>query len=103
MSTAITTSSVTIQWTVTGPFNPERPEEFVVMYGLSSGDLSMSSSVITANSDSQTYSTQLNSLEVGTEYFFRVSSSNGFEAILSDVESVTTNDDRKCLQYLDRS
>ena len=95
MSTAITTSSVTIQWTVMGDFNPERPEEFVVMYGLSSGDLSRSSSVITANSDSQTYSTQLNSLQVGADYFYRVSSRISSETRLSDMDSFTTNDDRK--------
>ena len=92
---SITSSGVTIQWTVVGPFKADRPEEFVVMYGLSSGELSMSTSVITANSDSQIYSTQLNSLEAGTLYYYVILARNQFATRLTDVMSFTTDDLRK--------
>ena len=76
-----------------GDFIADRPEDFVVMYGRSSGELSMSTSVITANSDTQTYSTQLNSLEPGTMYDYRVSATNALPATrLSEVASFVTDD-----------
>ena len=75
-----------------GDFVPQHPEEFVVMYGLSSGDLSMSTSVINANSDSQTYSTSLNLLQAGTLYYYRVVAKNQFVTRSSDIMSFVTDE-----------
>ena len=88
----ITSSSVTIQWTVMGPYNAERPEEFVVLYGLSSGALTNSTSVIPANSGRQTYSTTLTSLQPGTLYYYRVEARNQFSIRISDVITFTTDE-----------
>ena len=95
MSNSITTSSAIIQWTVLESFNPDFPEEFVILYGLSSEDLSQQSPVVTATSSNQTYSIQLNSLATGTEYHYRVSSRNEFTTDLSDARLFTTDDGRK--------
>ena len=99
MSNSITTSSVDIQWTVMGTFIPELPEQFVVQYGLSPEDLSLTSTVVTVTSSSQTYSIQLNSLATGTEYYYRVSSRNEFATVLSDIELFTTEDSRKLIYH----
>ena len=89
---SITSSSVTIQWTVMGPYNAERPEEFVVMYGLSSGALTNSTSVIPANSGRQTYSTTLTSLQPGTLYYYRIITRNEFATYYTDVMTFITSD-----------
>ena len=91
-TTSVTPSSITVQWTVMGPFNAERPEEFVVMYGLSSEALIYSTSVILASSGRQTYSTTLPSLQPGTLYYYRVEARNQFATRRSDVMMDTTDD-----------
>ena len=83
--TSITSSSVTIQWMLTDPYNPSRPETFRVIYGDGPTNLDMSTPVVTAIPTSQTYSTQLNSLQPATVYFYRLEAMNTFEAISTDL------------------
>ena len=75
-----------------GPYNAERPEEFVVMYGLSSEALTNSTSVIPAYSGRQTYSTTLTSLQPGTLYYYRIMARNEFATHYTDVMVFITND-----------
>jgi hypothetical protein len=77
--TSLTTSSATIQWMLTDPYNPSWPETFIVCYGVTSGQLNMSTPGVSANPTSQTYSTQLSPLQPGTEYFYRIMITNRFD------------------------
>ena len=90
-------TSVTVQFSLTDPFDATRPEGFVVMYGLISGQLNSNSSVITATSSSQTYSITLTSLQIGTRYFYRVIATNQFATEITDEMSLLTNDTRKLI------
>ena len=92
MVASMTSSSVTIQWTVIGPYNAERPEEFVVMYGLSSGALTNSTSTNLAVSEMLTFSTKLTSLQPATFYYYRIVTRNEFSIHYTDVRKFTTND-----------
>ena len=84
--TSITSSSATIQWTLTNFFNSSRPEKFSVFYGTSSRwhNFSTPELKITSNPTSQTYSRQLNSLQPGTVYYYRIDGSNRFASISTD-------------------
>jgi phosphodiesterase/alkaline phosphatase D-like protein len=92
--TSITSSSATVQWMLTEPYNPSRPEIFIVSYGGTSGQLNMSAPGVTANPTSQTYTTQLNSLQPGTEYFYRIMITNHFDSRFL-FASFTTEDKSK--------
>ena len=85
-----TSSSATIQWMLTDP-NPSPPGTVIVYYGITSGQLIMRTPGVTANSTSQTYSTQLNSLQPGTVYFYRIESRNTFGTVSTQVESFLTD------------
>ena len=87
---SITSSSATIQWMLTDPYNPSQPETFIVSYGVTSGQLNMSTSGVTANPTSQTYSTQLNLLQPGTVYFYRIVSRNVIGTVSTGLESFLT-------------
>ena len=84
--TSITSSSATIQWMLTDTLNSSRPETFTVLYGTNSRQLNFSTPKIkiTTNPTSQTYSRQLNSLQPGTVYYYRIDGSNKFANISSD-------------------
>ena len=86
-----TSSSATIQWMLTDPFNPSPPGTIIVHYGITSGQLIMSTLGVTPNSTSLTYSTQLNSLQPGTVYFYRIESRNTFGTVSTRVESFLTD------------
>ena len=75
-----------------GPYNAERPEEFVVMYGLSSRALTNSTSTNLAVSEMQTYSTTLTSLQPATLYYYSIVTRNEFAVHYTDVMTFTTND-----------
>ena len=92
---SITPTSATVQFTLTDPFDVTRHERFVVMYGLISGQLNSNSSVITATSSSQTYSITLTSLQIGTQYFYRVIATNQFATRMTGERSFLTDDTRK--------
>ena len=96
---SITPTSATVQFILTDPFDVNRPEEFVVMYGLISGQLNSSSSVITATSSSQIYSITLTSLQIGTQYFYSVASTNQFATRMTEEMTFFTNDTRKSISY----
>jgi hypothetical protein len=81
------------------PYDSSRPETFNVSYGVTSGQLSMSTRGIIANRASQTYSTQLTSLQPGTVYYYRVWSMNKFETVATDEMSFTTKDESEPLLY----
>ena len=83
--TSITSSTVTIEWMLTDPYNPSRQETFRIIYGDDPNNLDMSTPVVTAIPTSQTYSTQLNSLQPATVYFYRLEAMNMFEAISTDL------------------
>ena len=92
---SITSSSATIQWMLTDPYIPSHPEAFTVLYGNSSGQLNFNTSEITAYPTSQTYSTQLNSLQPGTVYFYRIRSMNDIDTISTEEMVFLTNDESK--------
>ena len=81
---------------LTEPFNATRPETFVVLYGTTQNELTRTStSMVIATNTSQTYSIQLNSLDIGTQYYFQVQSRNRFGSVVSNVMDFTTNDTSK--------
>ena len=84
--------SATIHWMLTDPYNSTRPETFIVSYGVTSGQLNRNTPGVTANQTSQTYFAQLNSLQPGTKYFYRIESRNVFESIYTDQSSFRTDD-----------
>ena len=91
--TSTTPTGVTIQWMLTEPFNDTRPETFVVLYGTTQNGLTRTStSMVIATATSQTYSIQLNSLDIGTQYYFQVQSRNRFGSVVSNVMAFTTDD-----------
>ena len=94
---SITPTSATVQFTLTDPFDVTRPEGFVVMYGLISGQLNSNSSVITATSSSQTYSITLTSLQSGTQYFYRVIATNQFATRTTNEMTLLTDDTSKLI------
>ena len=101
---SITPTSATVQFTLTDPFVVTRPEGFVVMYGLISGQLNSNSSVITATSSSQTYSITLTSLQSGTQYFYRVIATNQFATRTTDEMMLLTDDTSKLIvQYIHKA
>ena len=88
-----TPTGATIQWMLTEPFNATRPETFVVLYGTTQNGLTRTStSMVNATAASQTYSIQLNSLDIGTQYYFQVQSRNRFGSVVSNVMNFITND-----------
>ena len=94
---SITLSNATIQWIqwiLTDPYI-SHPETFAVFYGNSSGQLNSSTPDITANSNSQTYSTQINSLQPGTVYFYKIRSMNDFYTVFTGEMSFLTNKESK--------
>ena len=93
--TTITSSTANIRWMLTDPYNPSRPETFMVSYGITAGQLNISTPGVTANPTSQAYSTQLNSLEPATAYFYRLKSVNRFDTLISHELSFITKDDSK--------
>ena len=93
VESAITPSSATIQWTLTDPYNPARPETFTVVYGRNPDNLDLSSPGVTASASSQTYSIQLHSLEPGTEYFYKIEARNRFDIIFTDDKYSFMTDD----------
>ena len=91
--TSTTPTGVTIQWMLTEPFNATRPETFVVLYGTTQNRLTRTStSMVIATATSQTYSIQLNSLDIATQYYFQVQSRNRFGSVVSNVMDFTTDD-----------
>ena len=94
--TSTTPTGVTIQWMLTESFNATGPETFVVLYGTTQDILSRTStSMVIATATSQTYSIQLNSLDIGTQYYFQVQSRNRFGSVVSNVMDFTTDDTSK--------
>ena len=78
---------------LTEPFNAAIPETFVVLYGKTQNGLTRTStSMVIATSTSQTYSIQLNSLDIGTQYYFQVQSRNRFGSVGSIVMDFITDD-----------
>ena len=91
--TSTTPTGVTIQWMLTQPFNATRPETFVVLYGTTQNGLTRTStSMVIATTTNQTYSIQLNSLDIGTQYYFQVQSRNRFGSVVSNVMDFITDD-----------
>ena len=92
---SITSSNATIQWMLTDPYILSRQETFTVFYGNSSGQFNSSTPDITANSNSQTYSTQLISLQPETVYFYKIRSMNYFDTVFTGEMSFLTNKESK--------
>ena len=90
--TSTSPTGVTIQWMLTEPFNATQPETFVVLYSTTQDRPRTSTSMVIATATSQTYSIQLNSLDIGTQYYFQVQSRNRFGSIVSNVMDFTTDD-----------
>ena len=93
--TSITSSSATIQWMLTEPYIPSLPETFTVSYGTSSGQLNFITQEMTASPTNQIYSTQLNSLQPGTVYFYRIGSQDDFGTIFTEEMTFLTNEESK--------
>ena len=78
---------------LTEHFNATRPETFVVLYGTTQNGLTRTSTfLVIATATRQTYSIQLNSLNIGTQYYFQVQSRNRFGSVVSNVMDFTTDD-----------
>ena len=78
---------------LTQPFNATRPETFVVLYGTTQNRLTRTSTfLVIATATRQTYSIQLNLLDIGTQYYFQVQSRNRFGSVVSNVMDFTTDD-----------
>jgi hypothetical protein len=99
--TSITSSTATIQWVLVDPFNPSRPETFTVSYGLTSGQLNMSTPGVAASH--LTYSAELISLQPGTEYFYKVESRNELGAVSTELKSFKTTESSKFWQSCEGS
>ena len=86
---------------LSGSYDPSQPETYTVLYGVNSTRLNLRSPEITASPSTQTYSTQLTSLEPGTQYFYTVQSSNMFEAVFTEVRSFSTPEisELLCISY----
>ena len=81
---------------LTQPFNAMQPETFVVLYGTTQNGLTRTStSMVISTATSQTYSIQLNSLDIGTQYYFQIQSRNRFRSVVSNVMTFTTDDTSK--------
>lgn len=88
-----TQTTITINWSFTTTLNL-RNQTFVIMYGTASGELNLSSPSVqsTIEKNNQLYSTQLESLQPGTRYFYQINSIYRFLS-LSDLErSIKTLD-----------
>ena len=96
--TSITSSSATIQWMLTDSYNVSLQNTFIVSYGVTPEQLNMSTPGVTANPMSQTYSTQLNSLQPGTEYFYRIELRNRVYSVFTDISSFVTIESSKYCQ-----
>ena len=95
--TSITSSSVTIHWLLTDPYDPSRPEAFVITYGVISGQLNMRSAEITATPSSQIHSTQLHSLRPATTYYYQIEIRNRFETVSTNQIHFETEDGSKLI------
>jgi hypothetical protein len=82
---------------LTDPYNSSRPETFIISYGVTSGQLNMSTPGVAASPASQRYFTQLSPLEPGTLYYYRVWSMNKFETVATDEMSFMTEDESEPL------
>ena len=90
-----TSFSAVIEWGLSDVFVPSTPEIFTVIYGRCGTDLDVRSHSMNAT-EKQTYSTQLNLLDPGTTYFYRIESRNGFETVLTPMNyTFSTNDSSK--------
>ena len=86
---------------LTDPYIPSRPDTFIVLYGISSEVLNSSSLPIIANS-SQTYSTQLNTLQLGKVYYYKITSKNMFATREIKKMSFVTNEESKFISIVYR-
>ena len=103
MSTGITHSRATIQWTV--PRIAYTPETYTVHYGTSSGSLTPFNQQ-RENSDNFTatnlqFSIQLTGLSAGTRYYYQVVAMNSVGSNQSTINNFTAREQRKLI-LLDR-
>ena len=81
--TAIHTDSVTVNWTISG-FT--QSEQYIVMYGINSDTLNLTSSTINSSNDislvNKTYSTSLEGLQDGTIYYARILAQFGINGLV---------------------
>ena len=94
---SISSTSATIQWRLTDPYNPSQPETFYVSYGFTSGQLNMITPGVTADSTRQTYSTQLNSLRPAMVYIYRLVAMNRFDTLFYNELAFVTEDDSELI------
>jgi hypothetical protein len=86
----ITPFNATIQWVLTDPYNSSEALIFIAFYGVTSRQLNMRTPGEPANLTRQAYCTQLNSLQPGTEYFYRIESIYAFGSVSTKVMNFTT-------------
>ena len=89
VTASVYTTSARLYWTV------ERPifgfETYSVAYGLAAESLSMQSAVITGSSlQNTTYTVQIENLQPGTAYYYRIIATNLAGVTHSEVGSFTT-------------
>lgn len=86
-------NSVTVSWVV-----PSTPafQQYTIQYGLEPNVFDLSSGLISSREGiNQQYSTTVDGLTQGTDYYLRVSSTFDYNVIYSDVVTFTTLDPRE--------
>ena len=87
-------SNVTIQWILAEDFKSSLVDIFIVKYGITSHELSFSSSSVTGSSDT-VYAIKLDKLLPATNYFFFIETTNIYAEYKSEIMTFRTRDSRK--------
>ena len=86
--------NVTIQWILLEQFKSTLVETFIVKYGITSYELSYSSSNVTGSDDTD-YSIKLDKLLPAKNYFFFIETANIYAEYESEIMTFRTRDSRK--------
>ena len=89
-------TSVTVQWVVP---SVTQQQQYTVLYGLNPQSLDQISPAVVGNSDitltNQQYSVAISGLQIGTTYYFRISTTFGEVTFTTETNEFRTLDERK--------
>ena len=98
---SITTNSALVSWIVP---SATEPQEYYIIYGTSQYNLNLQTTRIRGTSDTSlvntTYSTSLQNLDSGTEYYLAVVAEFGSNILFSDIATFTTVEIGKTLKNI---
>ena len=86
--------NVTIQWILAEEFKSTLVEIFIVKYGITSHELSFSTSNVPGSNDT-VYAVKLDKLLPATNYFFFIETTNIYAEYESEIMTFRTRDSRK--------